>query len=58
MTTQEIAQIMSALSSLEQSVDDLRVDVRSLMDDRTWIGRLIIGAVVIAVLGVIISARQ
>jgi hypothetical protein len=57
MSEKEIAYMMSAIAGIQADVLGLREDVKSLMDDRTWVSRLILSAVILAVLGLVISSK-
>lgn len=56
MSAQQIAEMMAAIASLEETVKGLSRDVRDLMDDRKWVGRLVLGAVIMAVLGLVLNS--
>jgi hypothetical protein len=58
MSEKEIAYMMGAIAGIQADMRGLREDVKSLMDDRTWVGRLVISAVILAVLGLVISSKR
>jgi hypothetical protein len=50
---QDIVDIKSRLAVAESSIKDIKEDLSSIKSNTTWIIRLIIGAIVLAMLGFI-----
>ena len=57
MTDNEVRQLMIALARLEEKVDGLKEDINNLNGFRDWVVRLVVGAVIIALLGLVLVQR-
>lgn len=55
MTDNEVRQLMVALARLEEKVDGLKDDINNLNGFRDWVVRLIVGAVIVALLGLVLA---
>lgn len=52
---EDIVDIKTRLAVAESSIKDIKEDLSSIKSNTTWIIRLIVGAIVMAVLGFLIS---
>jgi hypothetical protein len=55
MTDNEVRQLMIAMARLEEKVDGLKEDISNLNGFRDWAVRLVIGAVIVALLGLVLA---
>lgn len=55
MTDNEVRQLMIALARLEEKVDALKEDIQNLNGFRDWVIRLVVGAVIVALLGLVLA---